>query len=245
MLTSAVWTIDWFSSVPKWGKQAAGFAIMGNTNIWELGAFKAAAKAGNCLHWWGDSVTIRLNLCWGAAKIWQEIDGLFIGNCQSLCYIPINCIREDTEQRVFCLLDTDWDSTQPSFGGDEGRGLIPRKHCSPCRKTQTNFEYFFSTSKGFLFSSTHKTSKILCICRTQGGEKGQVGPFKIYLTHVYHERHWHRWRQVWQGCPVSNQAARTLLPPAWTQSELAWTHLQPLGKAARSSLTGGFAEPVV
>lgn len=105
MLTSAVWTIDWFSSVPTWGKQAAGFAIMGNTKIRELGVFKAAANAGNCLHWWGDSVILRLNLCWGAAKIWQEIDGLFIGNCQSLYYTPMNCIREDTEFSV-CLIQT-------------------------------------------------------------------------------------------------------------------------------------------
>lgn len=45
--------------VPKWGKKAAGLAIMGNTNIWELGAFKAAENTGNRLHWWGDSVTRR------------------------------------------------------------------------------------------------------------------------------------------------------------------------------------------
>lgn len=224
---------------------------------------------------------IRLNLCWGAAKIWQEIYGFFIGNCLFSCYTPINCIREETEQRVFCLLDTDKDSTQPSLGGGEERGLIPRKHTSPCRKPQlgwrntgrkktslqqqsemkTSFTSMLTTFDFFLhqrgFCSlllTKPGSQILCIYRAQGGEKGQVGqdlsdsclpwealsPVETGLTRM-------------AVSPVSNQASRTLLPPAWTWSELAWntlyvlawTQLQPLGKAACSCSHRGLAEPLV
>lgn len=66
--------------------------------------------------------------------------------CLFPCYIAINCIREDTEQKAFCLPDTDRNSTQPSLGGDEQRelasesnGLHARRHTGLGKPQEKNY----------------------------------------------------------------------------------------------------------
>lgn len=170
---------------PNQGQKEAGFAIMRNANIWELGGFKTAATTGKCLRWWEGSATagIRLNLCWGAAKIWQMIYGLFTWSCLFLCYITIKPMRDETaESFLFAWYRQGWHIAWPWRWWRESK-LVPRKGWSPCRETQLldwgnpgrktifaagvwiansiNFYsdsfWFFSVPKGSLFSSAHNT----------------------------------------------------------------------------------------
>lgn len=176
MLTSAIWTIDWFSSVPKWGNKTAGFAIMGNTNIWELGAFKAAANAGKLL-------TPVRGLSHHQAKTVLRCSKDTTGDLwffHKELSVPLLYSYKlykgghRAESFLFAWFRQGQHTGQPwrwwRERADPQKALLSMQW-----KTQTHLD-FSLRQRGFCsLLLTKPASKILCICRAQGGKKGPSG----------------------------------------------------------------------
>lgn len=188
MLISHLWTIYLSVQVwvPDWRRRGAGFAILRNASVWELGGFKAAANTGNCLHWWGGSATSRYqakSVLRYSKDVTVDLWSFHRELSLPMLYSYKACEGwHRAEGFLFPWCKQEW-HTAWTWRWWREIEMVPRKGWSPCRERQllgwgnpgrktifaaavwiANTIYFysdsfwlFSTPKGALFSSAHKT----------------------------------------------------------------------------------------